>query len=127
MLIHPVPRPRQFPIPAIYSKYLKSFLFPHHFWHHMMNSEISGHWPSFISSLLSQKRPPFNGIHNGLIQMEGTWGVFAGSTAAFLSIPHHLCSSGLGHPQKIQPSRSLSQAPGPWPVPGHPYCLLESE
>lgn len=116
----------QFPIPTIYSQFLKSFLFPLHFLRQLMDREILRHWTSFISMfcLLFEKRPLFNGIHNGLIQMEGTWGVFAGSTAAFLSTPHHLCSSGLGHPQKIQPNRSLGQAPGHWPVPGHLTACL---
>lgn len=102
--------------------------FPTMFWHHLMGFHmgILGHCLSFISALglLLEKRSPFDGIHNGLIQMEGTWGALAGSTASLLSTPHHLCSTGLGHPQETQSSRSWGQAPGPSPVPGHlTLCL----
>lgn len=113
--------PRQLSISPISSRSLK---LPLLLWHQLVgfHREILGHWPSFISwlVLLPEKWPPFDGIHNGLIQMEGTWGALAGSTASFLPTPHHLCTSGLGHPQKTQPSRSWGQVPGS-------HCLLESE
>lgn len=91
-LIHPVPWPRQFPISPIYKQSFESSLFPHFFGTTLWVFIVVDH-PLYRAWPAPWKRPPFDGIHSGLIQMEDTWGALAGSTASFLSTPHHLCTS----------------------------------